>query len=399
MRKACLGAALLLCCLRLLCLGASAQTYVDTMNTGGASSVRSADSNLTTVLRSRSLDPNDRYQLQLEPGSGGRLRGGVRYLVRGAESLSLRIYTLKGTYVSALSGQLVLGSDSGVFSPSPSAVSQAYYNTADGGLYAWLDGWQALEKAADGNYLQFRPAENVEQANLISFGVNCYYSVQGGAKSPLSLTRTAISSREVEGRILCAEDFVVSVPRDATSLWVELNDLGGGLLGSGGIHTSLAWVMIDGAALTMGEVREEPGEGVNSSLPESSAGASSQSSSGSSSRASSKTSSKASSQGGAAAAGGGGTSVPAAASSKFEGVITSSQASSKASKTSSSQEEAAQASAASQELPDYLGREPDPLIYTVEQPARKTGPDFGTMFYILLVVCVILYLLLRPKKE
>lgn len=391
-----------LCCVFLLSRWADAAVYIDQIDNQAGISMRTADSNLTKVLRSQSLTPMDKFQLQVGPRPDGKVMGGVRYLIRGAQRITLRIYTAKGTYVSVDSlGGLQLGSDSGVFSPALSSVSQARYNPADGLIYAYREGWQVLQQSSGGNYREFVPAPGFEGKGLIGYGVNLY-AATGSGKIPLTLTRTAITHMEVEGQILCAEDFVcIDYPGAATALWVELNDTADVLQSKSGMSASLAWVNISGESLLTGPV--ESSAAPSSSQPESLE--ESASSVGSSASSSKQASSKSASSVPAAAGGGAATAskAPSANPSKFEGVITSSQPDSKASgKVSSSSPAPLPALPAAQTtLPEAPPEHSTggPLIYQVNRPGQGAGPDWAMILYLVLVSCVILYLLLRPKNR
>lgn len=394
MRKAffCL---MLLGCLYLLHLPVNALTYLDQMD-GSGSGARGSAEYLAPVMRSRSLEPTDRYQLQVMPGRDGKLRGSVQYLAQGVESIALRLYTPKGTYVSSSGGTLALGTDSGVFRPEPSAVSGAYYHTANGKLYAYHGGWQVFEQSPLTNYGDFQTVEEVEGAKLVPFGVCVYLSQDGGNKTLLALTRTSIQHLEVEGQLFCVEDFVCeNLPSKTTSIWVELNDLEGNLL-SPSVRTSLAWVKLQGVSLTVGPPRESsPNPGVTSSLPESPAA---NSSSKSSSKASSKSSAKASPPADGSSAAdkkSGGSSVALKAeSSKASSRSPQRKDSSPSASTSVTSQESTLS-----EPPRYLDGENDPLVYQVQIPPQDSGISWGVVSYIALVSGVIFYLLLRPRQK
>ncbi|MGI6404135.1 MAG: hypothetical protein ACOX0K_08030 [Oscillospiraceae bacterium] len=391
----------LLCCLFLLQFPANALTYLDQMD-GSGSGARGTTEYLAPVLRSRSLEPADRYQLQVMPKPDGRLRGSVQYLAQGADRISLRIYSAKGTYVTLTGGTLALGTDSGVFRPDPASVSNAYYHPADGKLYAFGESWQVFEQSPTGNFGQFRQVDEVEKGKLIPFGVCVYTSAERGGKTLLPLTRTLIQHIEAEGQLYCVEDFSCdSIPPGATSIWVELNDLEGNLL-SKTMRTSLAWVMVQGTSLTMGPLRESTSPGVSSPPSQSSwESSSSKASSKSSSKASSKSSPKAAPDTSAKSSLTGG-SGSAAISSALDGQVSSKAPSSSLQKEKSSTTEDAAFSTAENaqpELPHYFHREADPLVYQVQIPPQEMGVDWGVVVYLALVSGIILYLLLRPRGK
>lgn len=391
----------LLCCLFLLQYPSKALTFLDQMD-GSGNGARGKTEYLAPVLRSRNLEPADRYQLQVMPGPDGKLRGRVQYLAQGAEKISLRVYTAKGTYVTSVGGTVALGTDSGVFQPDPASVANAYYHSETGKLYAFGTGWQVFEQSPNGNFGEFRPAEEVEKAKLVPFGVCAYASSESGGKTPLTLTRTAIQHIEADGQLYCVEDFVCdAIPPNATGIWVELNDLEGNLL-SKTMRTSLAWVMVQGSSLTVGPVRESSNPGVsNPSSQISESSPSSKTSSKASSKSSSKASSKAASKASAPSALAD-EAAPATASA-LEGQASSSKASSHTSRkeaTSSTEEIAASSLENAQpELPHYLHPEPEPLVYEVQIPPQDGGVDWGVAVYILLVSGMIVYLLLRPRGK
>lgn len=391
----------LLCCLFLLQYPSKALTFLDQMD-GSGNGARGKTEYLAPVLRSRNLEPADRYQLQVMPGPDGKLRGRVQYLAQGAEKISLRVYTAKGTYVTSVGGTFALGTDSGVFQPDPALVANAYFHSETGKLYAFGTGWQVFEQSPSGNFGEFRPAEEVDKAKLIPFGVCAYASLESGGKTLLSLSRASIQHIEADGQLYCVEDFACdAIPPNATGIWVELNDLEGNLL-SKTMRTSLAWVMVQGSSLTVGPVREPSNPGVPTpSSPSSENRPSSQTSSKASSKSSSKASSKSSPKASAPSASADG--AAPATSSALEGQASSSKASSRSSKKAavSSTEEIATSSLenAQPELPHYLHPEPEPLVYEVQIPPLDGGVDWGVAVYILLVSGMILYLLLRPRGK
>lgn len=385
----------LLCCVLLFCVpAAAAPTYLDTFN-GAGETAKDCDDTLAPVLRGRQLEHGDQVQLVVSADQAGRLTGTIRYQAAGAEQVSLRIYTAKGTYVSADSlGQLQLGSDSGVFSPNLSALSQARYNPADGNLYAYREGWQVLAQSPYGNYAEFVPAPGVDTGSLVDYGANLY-AVTGGNRKKISLTRTAVKHLEVEGVFYCAEDFTAAIPQGATQIWVEINDPGGVLVSDRGVRTGLAWVAISGKSLLMGSAPAGESSAVPPP-PESSQGESSKSAS--SKQPSSQSPSAPAGGGGGAAAGA--SSKPQAASSKFEGVITSSSGASGRKSQSAASSSAQSASALADTVPlSEPERTQGPLIYEVKSAPGDSGPDFGMILYILLVSAIILYLLLRPRNR
>lgn len=368
---------------------------------GSGGGARGAVEGLTPILRSRALEPADRYQLAVTAGRDGRPRGSVQYLARGAQSVVLRVYTAKGTYVTPMGGELALGSDSGIFRADPSGVSGAYYHTANGKLYAKGEGgWQVFEAGPQGGFGEFQPADEPDPGKLIPFGVCAYASLEGGGSSLLPLTRTAIAHLDVEGQLYCAEEFACeAIPSNAIGIRVELNDLEGSLL-SPNLKTSLAWVKIQGPSLTVGPLRDTPDVGVSPSLPERSpedvSSSKASSSKASSSKASSsKASSKASSPPASPA---GGKESGAAASPSTEEALPSSQLPLTRKEEDSRQSESLPAleELASLDPSHAFYPEPDPLLYQVELSPRDLGVDWGIVAYLLLVSGVILYLLLRP---
>lgn len=393
--KRLLGICALLCCALLLETPARAAPVFQDDFGSAAEAVRTLDSNLAVFLRSAALESADRYQLGVAPTGGGRLQGAARYQATGAETLTLRLYSPKGTYVTADAlGQPQLGSDSGVFSPDLAGLSPAYCDP-DGNLYAQLDQWYLLAQSPQGSYGEFLPAPAPDPRTLAAYGVSVYATGTAG-RQKLPLARTGLRHMDVEGVFLCAEDFTCAIPKGATQIWVELSDSGSPLISRSGERAGLAWVTLSGAGLLMGpQPQGQPDSPESPSAPPEEES--------SSRRSSSQSASQSAAQSPPPAAGGtaGGTSSKGAASSKFEGVITSSSPGGKSSAGGQKSQSAAPppgAAASSSQAAPVEGQE-EPLIYAVATAPRSSGPDGGMILYILLVSAVILYLLLRPKKK
>lgn len=389
MRHLCL-VLLVFCCLCLFPQPVWGQQFLDTLDIPGNYRLTDGNLGLFALHEGEGADGN---LLMLRGASGGVYRGGVRYHATGVETLTLRIYSPLGTFSSPdLLGNMQLGDGGGAdFLPPPGTVRQVRFHPGENLAYLNTGSWQVLTFDSQGRPA-FSPAPEFAGKGLINFGVNLYAAREDAKPvSPLGVTRTAIGVRQYRQQLLIWEDFTCTVPSGMSYLWVELNDLPEGL-GSPGMRTSLAWVQLEGKAMVLGPQ-------ITTSEPPQSSPAEEQSTT--DQKTSSRESALPVSQSEAAAIKANESSAKEAVS-KFEGVIASPDPSRKSTKIPSSSSER---SAGYQILPEVsLAREatdrgPSAEIYQVTRQAEKPPSSAGVGVYVAVMACVVLYLLVKPKRE
>lgn len=399
-------------CAGLLGFRAGALTYTDDMTDTDNNSFKSY-SNLVPVS---ATNVPQSVQSAIPGGNALSFASGVPvgaadYRVSGADTVTVDIYTARGTFISIepVTRLYVLGYfQQNMSHLSSQQVTQALYSRSEGGIYANLNGrpHRLIEIFP---FLQFQEAASIP-GDLIDYGVNVYAGDGDGNWSRIALSMSSqarISAMTFDwSRVYCNEKLTYHVPSGAVRVRVEINDYtylssrqpNGQVVQmppANGMRTVLSQVAFTGGNLVLGTA--EPAESV--SAAHASSASASQSSS-----AKSSSSSRRSSSGNAGAAGDTPSAAASGASSgtsKFTGTITSSASGGRASGAKSGDTpagpEASSGASSQKEEVDSAGEEPSRVQVFRLEPDAGSRQSTGILLYIIVVCAAIVLLLLRGK--
>jgi len=326
--------------------------------------------------------------------------GWADYRVRGADTVTVGIYTWKGTFVSMVEDDVyVFGIHRADMSYLNSQqLAQALYSRGGGGVYARIGG--KLYKMVDVDlYFQFLQAAD-PPPDLIDYGVNVYAGSGADNLSRLSLpsggTQTRLANMKFDRTAqYCYEELTYTLPSGTAYVRVEINDFTHidryvsdtatrPVPPPTGMRTTLSKVAFSGGALELGEA--QPLSSLPGASPGSGGGSAADSCSSSGRRGSSSSAGAASRE------------SSSAATSKFQGEVTSSTGSTggsgKAGAQSAGDSPAAGEEATAPEPPEPPREELQ--IFRLE-PSRSDGFSSLVLAYIVGVSGLIVVLLLRGR--
>lgn len=401
-------------CAAALMLHASAAGYTDDMTSAADGDFKSYHNLAEVSFRGASALPDS---TALSFADTSRTVGSAVYTVSGVETVKVAIYTQSGTLVSQRpeDGKYMLGAFQRDMSKVLAGLPlQALYCPQTGGIYTEAGGLK--QAATDRLSYPFGPVISPPQCERIGYGVNIYYSSDGGQFTRVPITGVNFSY-DLDNQIFY-EVYSAAVPSSAKRIMAEINDVPELPLAGGGSQkkerrqlTAVASVTLSGGGMSMG-APVAPVTPVAPATPDSggaaAGGGTGSGGAGTAEQYASQKSSGSSAGGekGAAAeyVDGAKTETPSknGSSSKFSGTITSSSKE-RSSKSSRQQSASAADSGENGEISASQDGESDDrgesIIYEISRKPEDSRFNGAITAYIIVVSGAILLVAVLPRKK